>query len=384
MKIFFNQTFMVLAATGLLFFSSCDKDDDGDASPEFAVPTITITSPEIPTAGLDTETGVSTTFSLSVAAEAGLSSVKVGETSIKTFAGTETSETVTYDYVPLESGAVTLSFVVEDAVGETASVDAVINVAQGEDLGYILLDFAGASTSSEEITVVDWDVRTKYMFDVAGSHGASATAEVVNSQGQLSFAQDNPDAEDVSKVLKYVQGFPEGFDDWAGWAHVIFGLGSVISEADINALPMWDGDNAATVVGTKVIKLDVYYDATVDAEFTWEALLAITDDVWGSDPSLGYSVHLSTAKYDPFATVESAYDGAFYMGYMAYISEPNKWVTLTFDNVDVARVSSMTGTAEDAPLASEIDCIRIMPAGGYAAVNTNPLYFKNLRIVDVE
>lgn len=381
MKKIFYHTIMAIAATSLLFFSSCNKDSDDDTTPELGAPTIEVTSPEIPAGGLDTETGETTIFTLSLTAEAGLSSVKVGETNIKTFTGTETSDVVTYDYIPLEAGTVTLTFVVEDAAAKTTSINVIVNVTQGEDLGYLLLDFAGASTSSEDVTIVDWDIRTRTVFNVTGSHGTSATGEVVNKQGQLSYAQDNPT--EGAKVLKYEQIRDTARDDWGGWAHVIFGLGTVIPEASITALPTWDADNSATVAGTKVMKLDVYYDATVDAGFTWDNLLAKTD-VWGSDPSLGYSVHLSLCKFDPYAIGEGAYDGAFYLGYMSYISEANKWVTLTFDNIDVARVASMIGTAEDAPLPSEIDCIRIMPAGGYAAVNSNPLYMRNLRIVDVE
>lgn len=384
MKNFFYKIIMALAVIGLLFVPSCKDDDGEDPTPEFAKPTIIITSPDIPDGGLNTEAGSIVSFTIKVEAEAGLSTLTVGTNVIKTFSGTETSEEVTYDYLALEAGALTLSFVVEDAQGEKASIDVLLNVAEGEDLGYLLIDFAGDYTSTVEKIVVDWDVRQLYTFNVTGSHGTSATAEVVNSQAQLTFAQDNPDTEDNAKVFKIEKTVPEGFDNWGGWPHVIFGLGSIISEETINALPTWDNTNVATVPGTKVIKLDAYYDATIDPEFTWSQLLALTD-IWGADPSQGYKLELALAAYDPMGIAEGGHDGPMYIGYLAYINEPNKWVTLTFELADESRIGSFYGvTADPAPGPGQIDCVKILPSGGYIATDLNLLYIKNLRIVDVE
>lgn len=383
MKNYFLKTVLSMVTIGLLFFTSCNDDGGEDPVPEYGKPTITILSPEIPAEGLNVEVGSTINFTINVTAEAGLSTLKLGDNTIKTFTGTETDEEVQYDHVPLEAGSVTLSFVIEDAVGESTTKDVLLVVEEGEDLGYLLIDFAGAMTSSEEKTVVDWDIRTLYTFGVSGSHGTSATAEAVNKQAQLEFAQDNPSTEDNSKVIKIVKTITEGRDNWFGWAHIIFGLGSTISQDIIDALPTWDNDQSATVPGTKVIKVDAYYDATVDGAVDWDSLTSLVD-IWNADPSLGYKVDIAIAAYDPMGIAENGHDGGMFIGYSAYIGEPNKWVTLTFDVVDEARAGSFYGIATEAPGPADIDCIKFLPSPGYVTSDSNPLYLKNLRIVDVE
>lgn len=383
MKKTFYNTFLVLLTAGLIGFTSCSKDEDPEPVPEMAKPTVSVTAPEIPTGGLLTEVGVTTTFTISLTAEAGLSTLKVNDNTIKTFTGTELTAEVTYDYLPLEAGNITLSFIVEDALGKKDTADVAIVVEEGEDLGYLLIDFAGALISTEDKTVVDWDIRKLFTFGVTGSHGTTATVEVVNQQAQIAFSQANPSTEDNAKVLKIEKTVSEGRDNWGGWAHVIFNLGSIIPEATISALPVWDNVNSTTVAGTKVFKVDAYYDATVDANFTWANLTALTD-IWNADPTQGYKIDLQIASYDPMGIAEGGHDGSFYMGYVAYLPEPNKWVTVTFNTIDEGRTGNMFGVADGAPGADAIDCVKIMPSPGYTPTDANPLYLKNLRIVDVE
>jgi len=189
MKKTFYSTLIALLAAGFIGFTGCSKDEDPEPEPVFAAPTVSITSPEIPAGGLVTEVGITTTFTISVGAEAGLSTLKVNTSAIKTFTGVETTGEVTYDYLPLEAGTVTLSFIVEDALGITDTANVTITIAAGEDLGYLLIDFAGALVSTEDKIVVDWDTRKLFTFGVTGNHGTSATVEVVNQQAQLAFAQ---------------------------------------------------------------------------------------------------------------------------------------------------------------------------------------------------
>jgi len=187
---------------------------------------------------------------------------------------------------------------------------------------------------------------------------------------------------DVTLVFKIEKVITDtAISNWGGWAHIIFNLGSVIPEANVTALPTWDGTQ--TVAGTKVFKVDAYYNATVDANFTWDSLISRTN-VWNADPTKGYKVDLQIASYDPMGIAESGHDGNFYLGYVAYIPEPNKWVTVTFSAIDEGRVGSMSGAGADGPTSDAIDCVKIMPSPGYTARDANPLYLKNLRIVDVE
>lgn len=379
MKKTYKLISLLLLPATLFLTTACGEEGEE----EYDMPAISIASPAVPAGGIETTVGATVSFTIDVAAEAGLSSLTADGTTVKTFAGTETSEQVMYDYLALEEGNITLSFVVEDAMAQKTSLDVALVVAAGEDLGYLLIDFAGESTASETKTIVDWDVRTLYTFNVSGSHGSSATAEIANNQGALSFAVDNPDAAAGGKVLKIEKIVEAGRDDWGGWAHLMFDLGSVIPQATIDALPTWDNTNTTLVPGTKVIKIDAYYDATVDGAFDWATLIALTD-IWNADPSKGYKFDLALASYDPMGTAENGHDGSFYIGYEAYLSAPNTWETLTFDAADLGRVGNFYGVAEEAPGSDVIDCVKLMPSPGYSAADTNPVYLKNLRIVDVE
>ncbi|MGL1885788.1 MAG: hypothetical protein OCD76_04675 [Reichenbachiella sp.] len=372
-------TMMMLV--GLLAWTGC-SEDDGETV-EGVAPTISIVSPEDAINGILTKEGETVSITFAIGAEAGLSSLTVDGQSIKVYTGTELSDEVTYDYLALEQGSIDLEVIVEDVLAKTTTIIIPVTIEEGINLGYLIIDFAGESTANEEKTISDWDVRQLTTFGVSGSHSTSATAEAVNSQAQFLFAQDNPDTEDDSKAFMFDKTIPEGYDNWGGWAHIMFNLGSVLPEADVRALPTWDNENVATVPGTKVIQVEAYYDDTIDAEFDWTALTALTD-IWNADPTQGYKLDLQLAAYDPMGITDGGHDGGFYMGYEGYISEPNKWVTVTFSMADAGRTGSFFGNAEIAPDADAIDCIKIIPAGGYTATDANAVYFKNLRIVDVE
>lgn len=382
MKSFYKLMFL---ASFMLFAQSCEEDEGGDALPEFDPPTITIAAPDITGGELTPTVGETIIFDLSYTAPAGLSQVFVNETSIKKYDGSDQEATISYEYLVQNEDTKEFVFTIEDAYGTTTSTSAVKVVpVPGEDLGFILLDFAGQSTASEDKEIVSWDIRKVTTFRASGSLANTASVEVVHSQAQIFFAQTNPE-ENGARVQKIIKQQAEDFDNWGGWAHIIYNLKEVVPVALIEALPQWDATENKLVGGTKVIEVDAYYDATVDPNFSWEDLLALTD-IYNADPSLGYKIDLSLANYAKHATVENGHDAAgYYIGYSAYISEPNKWVTLTFEVVDEGRVSNFFASGNAAAaLVSEIDCIDIKPSPGYIAVDTNPLYFKNLRIVDVE
>jgi hypothetical protein len=254
---------------------------------------------------------------------------------------------------------------------------------------FTLIDFAGSATGAPQArSVAAWDLREVFTFDVSGSHTSSATVEVANSQAQVAFAQPAPDQPDaagnsVFRLVKIPAASSDG-NNWGGWAHVMFNLGSALPQDIVEALPQW---GASTIVpGTKVIQLEAYYDDTVDPNFDWDDLLAIETqggsppDVFDSVTAQGYNVHLLLVNHAAHADVENGYDtsAGTYMGYSAYITAPNQWVTLTFSAADEGRLNSFYGVT-----SSQITGIDIKPAGGYEAQDSNPLYLRNLRIVDV-
>jgi len=278
-----------------------------------------------------------------------------------------------------------------DAGGALANADsgAADSSADPAPSEYLLLDFAGASTSSELRTIIDWDLRERFTFDVSGSHTTSATMEVVNSQAALSFAQADPDPSGTEDVLRFVK-IPTATGDgenWGGWAHIIVDLGSAIPQQLVSALPQWDNAGASTVAGTKVIQLDVYYDDTVDPNFDWDDLLVIENagtDVWNAVTAQGYKVDLHLVNYANHANDAGAHDsGGIYIGYSAYLTQPNTWVTLTFQAADEGRAENFfSAGALLAASASQVTGIDIKPSGGYEARDSNPVYIRNLRIVD--
>jgi hypothetical protein len=374
----FNYLFFLCAF--IATFTAC-QDDGGDTPPEpdYAAPTITITAPDL---GADNEltptVGETITFTLSVAAEAGLSEVSMNGTTLKTYMAGDTEDEISVDYTVANEEVAELVFTVEDAEQETASTNTItISPVPAEDPNYVLLDLGGQSTGEEAKTVVDWDQRTVYAFEVATPHTTSATAEVAASQAQLSFAQPNP--EGSGNTLQIVKQPMEGFDNWGGWVNVIFNLNNPIPQEEVLALPQYDMEANELTPGTKVIKVDVYYDDTVDPDYSWEDVIAATD-VWNADPSQGYKIDLTLANYEEHANTESGYDNnGYYISYSAYIPEPNTWVTLTFDMADEGRAGNFYSVE-----ATEVDAINLKPAPGYSGDDQNPLYVKNLRIEDVE
>jgi hypothetical protein len=254
----------------------------------------------------------------------------------------------------------------------------------GPDREYVLIDFAGASTASEIKTVGQYDIRDKFTFAVTGDHTASATVEVVNSQSQLAFAAANPGLPALQDVFRFVK-IPSATGDgstWGGWSHIIFDLGAAIPEALITALPRWDNDSSTLVPGTKVIQMDVYYDDTVDPNYDWT-------NVIGFDAA-GYSVYLDLVNYANHATGDNDFEGGgYYVGYFAYVTAPNTWVTLTFDAADAARAenfySSGSVLAASPSQVTGIDitpAVTYDPAAGYDPADSNRVYLRNLRIVD--
>ena len=386
MKIFYKLFPLSIALFSMLYFTGCDEDEGSNEIPTFEPPTISIALPDLAAGELSPSVGETVTFTLTFVAEAGLSQIFVNGVSVKKYDGSTNQDEFIYEYLVKDESQQNFIFTIEDAYGTTTStVEVKVVPIPGADLGYLLVDFSGASTSGGSKTVVDYDVRRVTNFNVSGNLTSGASVEVANSQATLFFAQPNPANGESGKVHKIIKAPAEGFDNWGGWVHILYNLKSTIPAEHINALPQWDAATNKLTPGSKVIKVDAYYDATVDPDFAWEDLISL-GEVWNSDPTEGYKIDLILANYAKHANVEGGYDAAgFYIGYSAYITEPNKWVTLTFDAADIGRTSNFFAAgSETAATADEIDCIDIKPAAGYHGEDTNPLYLKNLRIMDDE
>lgn len=387
-----NKLTLIALMLGSQFIISCDGEDP---DPTFAEPTISVTVPE---GGLTPEVGSTVTLTIELKAEAGLSGLYLNDVSIKSFAGTETTATVTNDQLIGNEDPKTLIFKVEDAKGkQIIAATITLNPEPGIDLGFLLVDFAGTSSGNEQKSVVSWDNRTKWTMSVSGEIGTSATLENVAGQGKvLQFASNNPDPNEEAKVLKYTKSDGEtSGGNWGGWTNLVIGLSDVVPAAEISALPTYDKTNLALIPGTKVVAMDVYYDATVDQDFTWNNLKGFTG-VWNSDPSQGLKIDLTLGSYAVHGTLEEAYDKkGYYISYSGYVSEPNKWVTVYFDLLDAGRTAffydNRDGDNTSGSISADmVDCFNLKVSPGYDGVSggdkidTNPIYFRNLRIVDAE
>lgn len=373
----------------LMLTMSCGEEDEPVI--ELAAPTIAITSPADLTE-LQALVGSPFVFTLSVTAEAGLSSVSLNGDNIKTYSQGETADTFEHEYTPTENGSVSLVFIVEDAEGTTTESAAVSLEAVG-DPGFVLADFAGDDGSSITLGTIDpthWDLdRTITTFDVNGNLTSSATFENVNNQFTIETGAANPDAsadlEYQGKAMKVVKNpAPWGT---AGWSHIMFGFDTTIPQATVEALPQMNEGMDGLTSGTKYVEVDVYYADSEGLPFgdMWGSDVAIGDNpAFGSDKTKGYSFFLMLTKHDDHRLNP---DGAgMYLGYREYITEANTWITLRFDELYVESATNFFGSGnENAATSDVVNGVKIIAGGGYGdGQSDNAIYFRNLRIVDAE
>jgi hypothetical protein len=381
------KTLLFAAMASLVCFSACDSGEDPEAT--FAEPTIAITSPTDLTS-LEVLVGSPLNFTLKLVAEAGLSSVSVNGANAKTYTGTEKEATLEYEFIPTENGTVKVIFTVEDAKGKTTSTPE-ISVSVVGDLGLLLVDFGGTEGASTTLSTIDatyWDgTRNIVSFGLSSGITTKATYEVVGNQFAVKVGAANPSTaaplEYQGKAMKVVKQ-PA---DWgvAGWGHLILDFDKPIGKADVEALPQVNTELTGLTAGTKVLKMDVYYDDTQDANNTF-SLLKTRTDVWNADPTIGITIDISLVKVDVH---RFNHDGAgMYIGYQGYITKANEWQTITFNALDLGRVGNFLAAGDAgkvSPASGEVDGVRIIAGGGYGdGSSANAYYFRNLRIVDVK
>jgi len=154
---------------------------------------------------------------------------------------------------------------------------------------------------------------------------------------------------------------------------MLFNLGTALPSEEVAALPSADSNGEITT-GTRVITLEAYYDATIDPAFGWSDLLAV-EAPWNSDPTKGYKLDLGLLDYSAASTGS---DGSwvYYTNYSEYITEPNKWVTITFETKDTERFGAPGITSD------KVTGFALRPTPGYDG-SGNKLYLRNLKIVNV-
>lgn len=384
-----NRIGFLLILGTLMVISSCGEDEP--TAENFADPTIAITSPA-DLSNLQVLVASPISFTILVEAEAGLSSVLLNGDNIKTYSQGETTDTFDHEFTPGASGTINLIFVVEDSRGTTSENLTVVVEGVG-DPGFLLADFAGAEGNSVALSSVDpdyWDAdRVITTFAVNGSLTNSATFENVNNQFTIQTGIANPDAnaplEYQGKAMKIVKDpAPWGT---AGWSHIMFDFGTLIDQAIVEALPQVNAERTGLTAGTKAVEIDVYYDDSSIAfsEMTGAAPTVGEEAPFGSDRTKGYSFFLMLTKHDVHRFNPDG--GGMFIGYKEYLTEANVWTTLRFDELYLESVGNFFGAAGNDGVANagEIDAIKIVAGGGYGdGQSANAIYFRNLRIVDIE
>jgi hypothetical protein len=359
------------------------SEDEPVVVETFADPTITVESPDL----LEVLVGGTLSFTINVEAEAGLSTLNLGDDNVKTFSG-ETTSAFTYDFSSSENGTFDLVFTIQDAQGTSISAASVtVNVVG--DVGFLVADFAGAETSSTTLASIDpdyWDAaRSIVSFSVTSQLGSTASHENVGSQFLVETGADNPDAnaalEFQGKAMKIVKQPADWGTD--GWSHIMLDFENKFEAAMVESLPQVNEELNGLTAGTMVIAMDVYYDDTIDPNINFADFKSKTG-IFNADATKGYLLDLSLVGNEVHRFSHDG--GGYHIGYQGYLSEANVWQTVTFDALDLARVSNFFAAGnEDArsPDASNIDGVKIIPGGGYGdGQSPNALYFRNLRIVD--
>lgn len=411
-KSYLSKCLIILQIVGSAFIVSCGSDDD--SVKVFNAPTISVSA-----SSECLEIGQTVDITLAVAAEAGLTSLTADGAVIKSYGGTEVSDEFVYQASPTSKGLLTIAFQVVDTKAKTADASFELDVKEAAVPTFVISDLGGALSESVVVDVENggWDIRTVSTFaNTSSLNPTSATMQFVASQGHASFGQDNPDASQSDKVLQLV-GSPdpaEAIDSWGG--HYIFGminLGEVIPESELSALPQLEFNSAldrdddgtddtgvASIAAeyTRVIQVDAYYDDTVNPNLSMNDIKQI-DAIYGLDLPTGYQIDLILGKNDPHSKVTTGEVQGMYAAYSAWITEPNKWVTLTFDMASEAQQQFLNDgdgpndeSAKNPAAIGEVDVVTLVSAyshdiwGTAAATSldgdTNPLYFKNLRIVN--
>lgn len=215
-----------------LLFSSCDNGED----PTFTDPTIGVT-----TAQTQQVPGGKVTFTIAVAAEAGLASVKQGATEVKTYTDEVKTDVLTYEYtIPASQalGTLAVPFTVTDKQGTPKSIDASANIT--------------VSAAPKESVVIDaaitasttWVASKFYLLkgNIYVQSGAELTIEpgtvilgdkvtkgaLIISRGAKIHAKGT-----AEKPIIFTSSAPKAFRNYGDWGGVVI-LGKAANNQSVN------------------------------------------------------------------------------------------------------------------------------------------------------
>ena len=358
-----------LTAASVFILPGCEDEPEPTREPRldsYPAPTIEVTSPDIPAEGLSASVGGIINFTLSINAPAGIDQVLLNGEEIMKYGNGQLIIDYKYPYVVPEIESIKLGFSVIDEDGQSDDADSVTILPEiGFPKDYLVMDFTGSLTNSWNEMVDGWDDRTFFEFSIVSDHVSSAVVSIVGNQGTMTFDADNPDGDGT--VLKLYKNPNE----WGGYTYLIYDFGLPFPQEVIEEVE-------DTI---RVVQVDVYYDETEDPDYSLAD--ATISETWGIPPGNGMNFTLLLCNYNLHF---EAHDGSgIFMAREAYLTEANKWVTLSFVLPSGQRAASGDVTSD------LVDCIDIRPSPGYndsgfpvnKPLDNNPYYFRNLTFMEV-
>ncbi len=235
MKKIMSQTFRV-AAFGLLSISLLLSSCDNDETPSFTDPTIGVT-----TVNTQQMPGGKVTFTIAVAAEAGLASVKQGDTEIKTYPDDTKTDVFTYEFtIPAAQalGTLAVPFTVIDKQGEPKSIDASADIT--------------VTSAPKETVVVDAPVTASItwvsskFYLLKGNVYVQAGVELTIEPGTIIFGDKVTKGAlivsrgakihakgTVEKPIIFTSSAPKTFRNYGDWGGVVI-LGKAANNQSVN------------------------------------------------------------------------------------------------------------------------------------------------------
>ncbi|HMJ69587.1 MAG TPA: hypothetical protein VK508_11845 [Cyclobacteriaceae bacterium] len=235
MKKITSQTFRIVAF-GLLSISLLLSSCDNEETPTFTDPTIGVT-----TANTQQMPGGKVTFTIAVAAEAGLASVKQGDTEIKTYSVDTKTDIFTYEFtIPASQalGTLAVPFTVIDKQGEPksigASADITVTAAPKET---VVVDASIAASAT-------WVASKFYLLkgNIYVQSGAELTIEpgtiifgdkvtkgaLIVSRGAKIHAKGT-----AEKPIVFTSSAPKTFRNYGDWGGIVL-LGKAANNQSVN------------------------------------------------------------------------------------------------------------------------------------------------------
>lgn len=250
MKKFMTQTFRMLAFGFLsvsLVLSSCDNGDDDPTT--FADPTITVTS-----ATSQQVPGGKVTFTIAVAADAGLASVKQGDAEVKSYSTETKTDVITYEYtIPASqaTGALTVPFVVTDKQGtpKTATANGNITVTETPK-ETVVIDApitADATWTEDKFYLLKGNIYVEAGAELTIDPGTIVLGDKVSkgalivSRGAMIHAVGT-----AEKPIIFTSSAPKNFRNYGDWGGVVL-LGNAQNNQNvkqkIEGISAAEGDN---------------------------------------------------------------------------------------------------------------------------------------------